>query len=238
LKPYVLEEAYEVYDAIEDGDRAHLCEELGDLLLQIVFHAQIAQEAGWFSFKDVVDGLIAKLIRRHPHVFGEATVADADEVLRRWEAIKRQEKKVSARSAVEGVPRQLPALRRAEQVQRRAARLGFDWSERDQVIAKLEEEIAEFKAVLQHGDARAMREELGDVLFTLVNLSRFIATDAEDALHATTEKFMRRFQVVEQKARQRHLDIATCGLDVLDALWEEAKREEPPASASASQQGE
>lgn len=229
LKPYLIEEAYEVLDAIDEGSPEHLREELGDVLLQIVFQSQICAEAGQFTFQDVAATVADKLVRRHPHVFGDVRVENADEVLRNWDAIKRGEKGAETetpKSAVDGVPRHLPALLKADRVQTRAARIGFDWNETHEVVAKLDEEIVELKEALATGDRARMREELGDVLFTLVNLSRFIETDAETALHATTAKFIRRFQAVERKARERNLRLSECGLPALDALWDEAKAEE------------
>lgn len=228
LKPYVIEEAYEVYEAMDADDPAGLREELGDLLLQIVFQSQVCAEAGRFTFDDVVTALIEKLVRRHPHVFGDVRADSAEDVVRRWDAIKRAEKAAmaAAPSIVDGVPRHLPALRRADQVQRRAARAGFDWNETRGVLAKLDEEMAELKEALAAGDTERIREELGDVLFTLVNLSRFIETDAEDALHATTAKFIRRFQEVERQARARGLRLDGGDGAALDALWDEVKAEE------------
>lgn len=229
LKPFLIEEAYEVLEAIDEGNFDHLREELGDVLLQIVFQSQICAEQGRFTFDDVAATIADKLIRRHPHVFGDVRVAGAEDVLRNWAAIKREEKGAAEGqppSAVDGVPRHLPALLKADRVQARAARVGFDWNETHEVVAKLDEEIAELKQALAAGNRDRMREELGDVLFTLVNLSRFLETDAEAALHATTEKFIRRFKAVERKARERGIRLGECGLPTLDALWDEAKAEE------------
>lgn len=229
LKPFLIEEAYEVLEAIDEGNFDHLREELGDLLLQIVFQSQICAEQGRFTFDDVATTIADKLVRRHPHVFGDVRVSGADEVLRNWAAIKREEKGAPdgpPPSAVDGVPRHLPALLKADRVQARAARVGFDWNETHEVVAKLDEEIAELKQALATGNKDRMREELGDVLFTLVNLSRFLETDAEAALHATTDKFVRRFKAVERKARERGIRLGECGLPTLDALWDEAKAEE------------
>ncbi len=234
LKPFLIEEAYEVLDAIDENDPDHLREELGDVLLQIVFQSQICAEQGRFTFDDVATAIAEKLVRRHPHVFGDAQVNGAADVLRNWDAIKRGERgddNAAPPSAVDGVPRHLPALLKADRIQNRAARIGFDWNETHEVVAKLDEEIAELKQALASGERERMREELGDVLFTLVNLSRFLETDAEDALHATTEKFIRRFKAVERKARERGIRMSECGLPTLDALWDEAKAEERTASA-------
>ncbi len=234
LKPYLVEEAYEVLDAIDEGSPEHLREELGDLLLQIVFQSQICAEAGQFTFHEVAAAIADKLVRRHPHVFGDVKVDGADEVLRNWDAIKRGERGAETetpKSVVDGVPKHMPALLKADRVQTRAARIGFDWNETHEVVAKLDEEISELKQALAEGNRDRMREELGDVLFTLVNLSRFIETDAEAALHATTAKFIRRFKAVERKARERGIKLGECGLPTLDALWDEAKTEERGGTA-------
>ncbi len=228
LKPHLIEEAYEAYEAMDANDPDRLREELGDVLLQIVFQAQICAENGQFSFDDVAEGIAQKLIRRHPHVFGEVQVCNADDVLRRWDDIKRAEKVEASQSpsVVDGVPRHLPALLKADQVQRRASRTGFDWSETGEVLRKLDEEIRELKDSIASADRNRIGEELGDVLFTLVNLSRFVEVDAEDALNATTQKFIRRFKEVERKARERGLRLHECELATLDALWDETKADE------------
>lgn len=227
LKRYLVEECYEELDAIDSGDRAKIREELGDVLLQVVFQAQICAEAGEFTFEDVAAAISDKLVRRHPHVFGEVKVDGADEVLRNWDAIKRAEGGAETpKSAVDGVPRSLPALQKADQVQTRAARVGFDWDETRHVVAKLDEEIAELKEALASGDAGHIREEIGDVLFTVVNLTRFVKCSAEEALHRTTAKFIRRFQEVERLARAQNRVLTDCTLAELDALWDEAKKSE------------
>lgn len=227
LKRYLIEECYEELDAIDSGDRAKIREELGDVLLQVVFQAQICAEAGEFTFEDVAAAIADKLVRRHPHVFGEVKVAGADEVLRNWDAIKRTEGGAEKpKSAVDGVPKSLPALQKADQVQSRAARVGFDWDEIHQVVAKLDEEIAELKEALASGDAAHIREEIGDVLFTVVNLTRFVKCSAEEALHRTTAKFIRRFQEVERLVHTQGRSLDGCTLAELDALWDEAKRTE------------
>ena len=235
LKPYLVEECYEAIDALEAGDRAKLCEELGDVLLQIVFQAQICAEEKSFAFDDVAAAISAKLIRRHPHVFGDATATDSAEVVRRWDAIKRAEAKDAGeapKSAVDGVPRHMPALRRAAQVQGRAARAGFDWKAAAPVVGKLDEEIAELKDALAGGAADRIRDEIGDILFTVVNLTRFLSCDAEDALNQTTGKFMRRFKAVEARVHAQGRTMSACTLEELDVLWNEVKRAERVAGGA------
>jgi tetrapyrrole methylase family protein/MazG family protein len=226
LKQYLVEECYEVLDAIDSGDRARLAEELGDVLLQVVFQAQICSEEGSFTFDDVARAISEKLVRRHPHVFADVKVSGADDVLRNWEAIKREEKAGGARSAVAGIPRHLPALHRAQQVQRRAARVGFDWEAAHQVVNKIEEEMTEVKAAMTSGDSARVREEIGDLLFAVVNLSRFLGHNAEEALDDTINKFIRRFQGIEQRVHERGRRMTDCKLAELDAIWNEIKRSE------------
>lgn len=223
LKPYLLEECYEVMDAIDSGDRRRLCEELGDVLLQIVFQSQIASEEGSFTFDDVATAISDKLVRRHPHVFGEVRVDSSEEVVRNWEAIKREEKGVEGASVIDGVPRNAPALHRAQQVQKKAARVGFDWDTAHQVLDKVEEEVAEVRTALASGDDRAIREEIGDLLFAVVNLSRFLGYSAEDTLHETVQKFTRRFKAMEEKLRAQGRNISDCSLQELDSVWNEVK---------------
>lgn len=226
LKPYLLEECYEAIDALDSGDRARLCDELGDVLLQIVFQAQIAAEEGSFTFDDVATAIADKLVRRHPHVFGEVKVRDADEVVRNWEAIKKTESGTARRSVVDGIPRGAPALHRAQQVQKRAARVGFDWDTAHQVVEKVEEEVREVREAMAGGDSRKIKEEIGDLLFAVVNLSRFLGHSAEEALDETIQKFTRRFQGIEEKVHQQGRKITDCTLAELDALWNEIKRSE------------
>lgn len=235
LKQYLVEECYEVIDAVDSGQAAKHKEELGDLLLQVVFQAQIRKEQGAFTFEDVARDIAAKLIRRHPHVFGGQAVSGSAEVLKNWEAIKAGEKHAAQsaagrpaapRSIVEGVPRHLPALHKAQHVQRRVARVGFDWKEVREVVAKVEEELAEVKAALARGDARRVREEIGDLLFAVVNLSRFQGLNAEEALNLTVDKFVRRFQAVERGLRDEGRDAAHCPPAELDARWNAVKAAE------------
>lgn len=227
LKQHLIEESYEVLDAIERGDPSHLMEELGDVLLQVVFHAQIAAEAGAFTFDDVARVLAAKLVRRHPHVFGDTRVSSSKEVLKNWESIKRREKGGGTpRSVVAGIPRHLPALLKAEQVQRKVARVGFDWKTVEPVAAKVMEELAEVRQALAAGWADQVREEIGDLLFAVVNLGRFLGHSAEEALDGTVRKFVRRFTDIERRVHAQGRDVATCSLEELDALWEQIKKAE------------
>ncbi len=224
LKPYLIEEAYEVYDAIENENQENLKEELGDLLYQVYAHAQIAREEGRFTIDDVAGGIVEKLIRRHPHVFGEDTAASADEVLVKWEKIKQQEKS-SRESVLDGVPKSLPALLKAFRVQQKASHIGFDWEEVGSVVGKLDEEVAEFKEAIASGDHQKIEEETGDILFTLVNLSRFIKVNPEEALQRTVDKFMNRFKYVEQAAAKAGRRLEEMSLDEMDDLWNEAKKQ-------------
>lgn len=224
LRDGLLEEAYEVVDAINAADDANLREELGDLLLQSVFHAQIAEEEGRFNFDDVAQGISDKLIRRHPHVFGEDHCADSAEVLVRWDQIKAAEKGGAAPGSVlDGVPRSLAALMRAQKVQKKAAKVGFDWDAIGPVVAKVREELAEVEEAVAAGEAGAVEEELGDLLFSVVNLARKLKVDAEVALQRATGKFIGRFQALEALSRERALSMETLTLAELDALWDEVK---------------
>lgn len=233
LKPFLLEECHEELEAIDSGDRDRIREELGDVLLQIVFQSQICEEAGWFSFDDVAAAIAAKLIRRHPHVFGDLQIGGADDVLRNWEAIKRSEKAGAApRSVTEGIPRSLPALRRADQVQRRAARVGFDWPNPAGVLDKLDEEIRELREAAAGGDRKRISDELGDLLFTLVNMARAWQLDAEDLLKEATDKFIRRFRHMEEHAEAGGKSLSAMTAAELDALWTAAKQAEAGAAPS------
>lgn len=224
IKKNLIEETYEVIEAINKKDNELLCEELGDLLMQVVFHAQMEAETGAFNFDDVADGVCKKLIERHPHVFGEVSISGVDDVLTNWDAIKRKTKnqKTTTESML-SVPRELPALMRAAKLQKKAADVGFDWSEVSGALDKLEEEIAELRQAISNNDGENMNEELGDVLFSAVNVSRFIKADAEEALTAASDKFLARFTAVERLAAERGINMNTAGLEVLDSLWDEAK---------------
>jgi tetrapyrrole methylase family protein / MazG family protein len=227
LKSNLIEETYEVIDAIESGDRSELRSELGDLLLQVVFQTQICDEAGEFNFDDVVTGIADKLVRRHPHVFGDVQAATSGEVLRNWEKIKKTEKAAETpRSLVEGIPRHLPALAKAHLVQKRVARAGFEWDEIGGVIAKLEEELAEVKEAMEQKDVAAIREELGDLLFSTVNLSRYLGHESEELLNENIAKFMRRFQSLENRLHAEGREIEKCSLEELEAVWVAVKTAE------------
>ncbi len=235
IAPYTIEEAYEVVDAIERKDRVDLRDELGDLLLQVVFHAQIASEENAFDFDDVATSIVNKMKRRHPHVFGDTSVSSTEELNQRWEAEKareRQKKQAASvgsattlASELDGVAKNLPALKRADKLQRRAARVGFDWPDQSPVWDKLEEESAEFKSAVKTGQQNDIEDELGDMLFTLVNLARHHKVDPETALRRANGKFEARFRVVEKLASERSMTMQETDLATLDALWDEAKGE-------------
>jgi tetrapyrrole methylase family protein/MazG family protein len=251
LKPYLLEETYEVLEILDRQDRAKLPEELGDVLLQVLFHSQIASEAGSFTIEDVLEQLTDKLIRRHPHVFGngstDTTPTNADQVVEKWEDIKRTERQASGRpdSVLDGVPQALPALLRAYQIQARAARVGFDWSHDtkgfEQILGKIEEEIQELRDAIHplasnptEPDPRgaALRQEqiaseLGDVLFSLVNLARFIKVNPEDALRQSANRFTQRFQFIEAQATKSGRSVGDLSFAEMDQLWDEAKKQNP-----------
>jgi MazG family protein len=221
LRPYILEETYEILEALDEGDFARLKEELGDLLMHIVFQAQIAREKGLFEIDDVLRSINDKLIRRHPHVFGDTEVGGMREVLENWEKIKLGE---GPKTLLGGVPRSLPALLRAFRVQEKASGVGFDWKEDGEVIAKITEEIKELRAAKQSKDQARITDEFGDLLFSIVNLSRFWGVSPEEALRRTTEKFIRRFTYIEEELNKRGSDPGAASLEEMDALWEEAKK--------------
>ncbi len=227
LRAGLLEEAHEVVAAIDNRDDANLREELGDLLLQSVFHAQLAAEEGRFTFDDVAREISTKLVRRHPHVFAADHCADSAAVLQRWEEIKRAEKGGAPASALDGITGGLPALMHAQKTQKKAARIGFDWPDATPVFEKLHEEISELRAELSTGEATEreskIEDELGDLLFTVVNLARKLHLDAETALHRSTRKFSSRFRAVEQLAAARGVDLEKLTLAELDQLWDEVK---------------
>lgn len=223
LRRNLIEEVYEVIEAIDLADGPLLCEELGDLLLQIVFHARMAEETDAFTMQDVIDGITEKLIRRHPHVFGDVTVRDAGEVVLNWEAIKRKEKAKERKSVLDGVPKNFPALLRADKLQNKAAKVGFDWDNISPVWDKIKEEIAELKEAVEKKDEKAVEEEFGDVVFTIVNLSRFLGVDAEVALNAANRKFVNRFSHMEQTVSRQGLKWEALTLKELNRLWDESK---------------
>ncbi len=220
-----IEETYEAVEAIDNDDPVLLQEELGDVLLQVVFHAQIEAEAGRFTMDDVADGICKKMIYRHPHVFGSVEVKNSDEVLTNWDALKQKEKhQKSTTETLESVARSLPGLIRAEKVQHKAAKAGFDWDEVSGALDKVREETAEVaRAIDGDGDPS---EELGDLLFAVVNVARFLKTDPEDAINRTTDKFIRRFAQVEQAAKDAGRSLSEMSLAEMDALWDAAKQKE------------
>jgi len=225
LKPYLIEEAYEVLEAIAVGNPAELQEELGDLLFQVVFLARLAEEVGEFAMPDLLRRLIDKMVSRHPHVFGDASVATPKEALAQWEAIKRREAERTGhpRSVVDGVPRSLPSLLRAERVQAKAARVHFDWPDARSAWAKVEEEIREAAAALASGEIARVQEELGDALFSLVNVARLSSIDAEEALQDAIEKFRRRFAEMEAGLIAQGKSVGAVPQDEMERSWEAAK---------------
>ncbi|MCL6558176.1 MAG: nucleoside triphosphate pyrophosphohydrolase, partial [Firmicutes bacterium] len=222
LKKYLVEEAYEVLEAIEQGKPHNLCEELGDLLLQIIFHCQIASETGAFDFGDVVETLTRKLIFRHPHVFGGTRVRDSEEVRANWERLKDTEK--PGRFAFSGIPRSLPALVRATKIQEEASRAGFDWDSWRGAMTKVQEEAAELAAAAEASEGIA--GELGDLIFAIVNVARQLGLDAEELLNKSTDKFVRRFSYIEQRAREKGVGLTDLDLTQMEIWWEEAKKQE------------
>ena len=232
LKPYLLEETYEVLDAIEREDWPSLSEELGDLLLQPVFQAEIAASEGHFSISDPLNAIVEKLIRRHPHVFGTTEAETSDDVLRNWEQIKRGEKaekavadgKADDASMLDSLPRALPALAEAQRITSRVAKVGFDWPGISDVLEKLREEIEELEEARQSGDAHKVEDEFGDLLFVMANLARFLKVDAEQSLRLSNLKFRQRFAYIERRLREREKDVHTSTLDEMEALWQEAKQ--------------
>jgi len=233
LRQHLLEETYEVIEAIDEGRYSALADELGDLLLQVIFHAQMASERDKFTIDDVIDNITDKLIRRHPHVFGDLQIDTAAEQIVQWETskVEREGKK----SALDGVPRELPALLRACRLQGKASAVGFDWANIAPVWDKVQEEIDELKRAVQRSDDDQVEEELGDLLFAVVNLSRFLAVNPEDALRRTIVKFERRFKRVEKQFRRKKRSMSQASLEEMDRIWEQVKQEEkqvPPSGIS------
>lgn len=228
IAPYTVEEAYEVADAIERGDMRDLKEELGDLLLQVVFHARMAEEQSAFAFDDVAEAVTDKMVRRHPHVFGDAVVRDAKEQTRAWEAAKAAERDAKGAGWLDAVAPTLPALTRAVKLSARAARVGFVWPTIAEVMAKLDEEVSELEAEIASGDIARVRAELGDVLFVCANIARALEIDPEDALRATNAKFVRRFGHIERRLAEDGRGPGDATLAEMDGLWDEAKEAEKP----------
>jgi tetrapyrrole methylase family protein/MazG family protein len=225
IKPYLIEETYEVIEAIDEKDPVKMKEELGDLLLQVVFHAQIAKDRGEFDINDVIDKISDKMVSRHPHVFGDAKFETPEEVTKQWQDRKREEGKLKD-SALEGVPKELPSLLRAHRLQSRAAKVGFDWAKVEDVFGKLDEELEEFKEALEKKDKKEIEDELGDIFFVLVNISRFVGVNAEEALRKTISKFISRFRYIEMTAADEGRQLSDMTLEEMDALWNEAKKGE------------
>lgn len=228
LTPFIIEEAYEVVSAIDSGDMEHIREELGDLLFQVIFVSQLANEEGRFTLADVIDGSFDKMVHRHPHVFGESRADTPEAVLKQWAEIKKAEKKGREKETgyLAGVPEVLPSLLRAHKISQKASRVGFDWKGVEEVLDKLDEETAEFKEAVRSRKTADMEEELGDMLFTMVNIGRFLQVNPEDALRKTIAKFITRFHHVERAVIQKGEDLSTTDMDEMERLWQEAKASE------------
>ncbi len=225
LKPYLLEETYEVLECIDADNKEELCKELGDLLLQVVFHAQIGHEQGEFNIDQVCEEIVAKLVRRHPHVFSDTSVENADQVVVNWERIKMEERndQASPVSALDGVPTQLPALLRAQRLQSKASRVGFDWEDIEGPLEKVAEELAELRGARHDGGEKQVQEEFGDLLFALVNVGRFLDLCPEDTLRRAAEKFERRFRQVEILLHEKNKEMQDLDLTELDRFWDQVK---------------
>jgi tetrapyrrole methylase family protein/MazG family protein len=229
LRPFLVEETYEVLDALDTGEVRRIREELGDLLFQVIFHTEIARERGEFSMADVLETLLAKMTRRHPHVFGDRSVSSPAEALAQWEAIKESESEGPPRSVLAGVPRSLPALHRAQRVQHKAARVGFDWPDATGALEKVQEELGEVGEALQRGGEEALRAELGDLLFAVVNVARLAGADPEATLQAAVDRFSRRFASMEDTVRGEGRELLGLSLGELEQLWTRAKSMERPS---------
>lgn len=228
LKMFTIEEAYEVLEAIESGSHEELKDELGDLLLQVVFHSQIQDEKGNFDIEDVAKAIKEKLIRRHPHVFADFEVLDSNDVIKNWNKIKLQEKKlkgsISSTSIFNDIPKSFPSLYRAQEVQKIVSKVGFDWLEIDDILLKLEEELRELRLALKSNNTDDVRNEIGDLLFTCVNISRFLGHNAEDLLRINIKKFEKRFEFVDKKIKEKKMDFSDLTIKELDTYWNEAKK--------------
>lgn len=227
LKPFLIEETYEVLEAIDEDDPEKIKEELGDLLFQIIFHSRLAEEKGQFNIYDVIKGISEKMIARHPHVFGNEKYETSEAVLKQWEDRKKDEGK-TRESILEGIPKELPSLLRAQKIQARVARVGFDWEKVEDVLKKLDEELDEFKEALNKQKQKEIEDELGDIFFVLVNISRFVGVNPEDALRKTISKFISRFRYIEMKASEMGRNLSDMTLSEMDNLWEEAKHKDNP----------
>ena len=223
IRHHLIEETYEIVESIDQADWKALCEELGDVLLHVVLHSIIAEETNEFRLDDVIEGISAKLVRRHPHVFGDVNVSGAEEVKQNWEKLKMSE---GRQSHLDGVPKELPALLRAHRLQERAAKVGFDWEHGSDVWKKVEEELREFQSALHSENREKASEEFGDLLFSLVNYARFIKINPEMSLRKTSDKFIQRFQYIERRLKEQDKDIHAVSLAEMDALWDEAKNKQ------------
>lgn len=221
IKAATLEETHELIEAIDEKDFSEMKGELGDVLLHIVFHSQIASESNHFNIDEVIDGITEKLIRRHPHVFGETKVKDNDEIMYNWEKIKLDE---GRKSVLDGIPKALPQLHRAFRIQEKASKVGFDWDKKEKVWDKVKEEINEFEQISQTNDSQKIEEELGDLLFSIVNYTRFIGINPENSLRTTNEKFIKRFAYIESKLEEMGKRVTDSNLSEMDNLWEESKK--------------
>src|SRR5438067_6069733 len=226
LKPFIIEESYEVVDAIDRDDRLDLCEELGDFLLQAVLIAELTREEGSFDIYDSVTAIHEKLVRRHPHVFGDVEARDAEQILVNWEKLKSEERKKENKGVLSGVPAALPALQKDSRLTEIAARVGSDWRVTDEVFHKVDEELAELREAIAGGDKDRMHDELGDLLFTIANIARKLDVNPEEALQSTNRKFTRRFESMESKVHTSGRNLDQLSLEEMDALWDEAKATE------------
>ncbi|WP_028400966.1 nucleoside triphosphate pyrophosphohydrolase [Ectobacillus panaciterrae] len=224
LKKYLIEEAYELLEAIDEEDDDHIIEELGDVLLQVMLHAQIGEDEGWFSIDDVIRTLSEKMVRRHPHVFGEVQADNAEDVVVNWNEIKKQEKGTVKESVLSGIPKSLPQLLQAYELQKKAAKVGFDWQDAEPMMEKVSEEWEEFRTEVKKMDPERMLKEFGDILFAFVNIARFYKLNPEEALHTTNRKFLNRFSYMEDRVAGMNKEIDSLTLEELDVLWEEAKQ--------------
>mgnify|MGYP001609173981 FL=1 len=225
LKPFLLEETYEVLEALDEGNPEKIKEELGDLLFQIVFHCQLAKEKNEFDMSDVIDEISRKMLNRHPHVFGKTKFKSKEHFRKYWDEEKKREGK-HKESILEGVPKALPSLLRAHKLQKKAARVGFDWKKTEDVFEKMNEELKEFRKALKNKKQPEIEDELGDIFFMLVNISRFVGVNPEDALRKTISKFISRFRYIEMKAADKKRNLSDMTLEDMDKLWDEAKKRE------------
>lgn len=224
LKPYLIEETYETLEALDENDPDHIKEELGDLLYQVLFHSKIAELKREFTIDDLVNSLIEKMVRRHPHVFGKDTLSTPSQVISQWDKIKKREKKYHSGSILETIPKQLPGLLRAQKLQKIAAKEGFDWDRIEDVLLKLDEEIFEFKEAVQSGKRANMESEFGDLLFVMVNIARHQNINAEESLRATNRKFIQRFKYIERRATESGKELQDIPLEEMETYWQEAKK--------------